>query len=261
MLVALTAATLGLFAQFLESDVSPSRRHISLLARESVGRLMVLILMPLGRKPAPPPQPWSDAPALDGSTHLPVVFVPGYGTNRSVFWPLCQYLSGCGWRWLWAVNHGGKETRIPAHVDRLDRRIGQILERSGAPQVDLVGFSMGGIICASYLSAHGGDRVRRLVTIGTPWQGTRLAKWARHSSGRDLQPGSATLERLLPAPVPVISIWSPDDTVVVPARSASPPGVSHVRIEGAGHVDLLLSSRGFRAIANALAEPTEDDAP
>ena len=260
MLLALTAALLGLFAQFMESDTAPGLRHVSLLAREAVDRLPVLCLMPFGRHPAPAPQPWSDAPPSDGSTHLPVLLVPGYGTNRSVFWPLCQYLSGGGWRWLWAVNHAGKDAPMAQHVAQLDTQIRQLQDRSGASQIDLVGFSMGGIVCASYLKAHGNDRVRRLVTVGTPWQGTRLARWARKHAGRTLHPGSRTLEGLLPVSVPVVSVWSPDDTVVVPARSACPPGIAHVRIEGAGHVDLLMSARGFQAVSRALVEPVQEDA-
>ena len=40
------------------------------------------------------------------------------------------------------------------------------------PRVDLVGHSMGGLIIAGYLEAHGGENVRKVATLATPFQGS-----------------------------------------------------------------------------------------
>ncbi|NIP59480.1 MAG: alpha/beta fold hydrolase, partial [Gemmatimonadetes bacterium] len=40
------------------------------------------------------------------------------------------------------------------------------------PRVDLVGHSMGGLVISGYLEAHGGDRVRKVATLATPFQGS-----------------------------------------------------------------------------------------
>lgn len=43
--------------------------------------------------------------------------------------------------------------------------------RGGRTRVDLVGHSMGGMVIADYLVRHGGDKVRRVVTMGSPFEG------------------------------------------------------------------------------------------
>jgi len=40
------------------------------------------------------------------------------------------------------------------------------------PRVDLVGHSMGGLVIAGYLEAHGGERVRKVATLATPFRGS-----------------------------------------------------------------------------------------
>jgi pimeloyl-ACP methyl ester carboxylesterase len=45
-------------------------------------------------------------------------------------------------------------------------------EVSGGPRVDLVGHSMGGLVIADYLARHGAERVRKVVTLGTPYEGS-----------------------------------------------------------------------------------------
>jgi triacylglycerol lipase len=66
--------------------------------------------------------------------------------------------------------------------------------------VDLLGFSMGGVIARSWLQLLGGcQRTRRFFSVGSPQQGTLTAQpWpSRPFRGiADLRPGSALLERL-----------------------------------------------------------------
>jgi len=126
----------------------------------------------------------------------------------------------------------------------------------GAAEVDLVGFGTGGLVAAWYLRHHGPAKVRRLITIGTPWRGTKLAVFSRAPEAPEIKFGAHALDGLCPPPVPTVCIWSPDDPVVVPATSAVPEhGVDAVRVEAGGHVDLLLSARVYRAVQAALERP------
>jgi len=45
-------------------------------------------------------------------------------------------------------------------------------ETPGGPRVDLVGHSMGGLVIADYLARHGARRVRKVATLGTPYEGS-----------------------------------------------------------------------------------------
>ena len=99
--------------------------------------------------------------------------------------------------------------------------------------------------------------MRRLVTLATPWQGTKLAVFGRSLSLREVRHRAPVLDRLFPEDTPTVCIWSPDDPVVVPAGSALPPDGhgTRVAIEAAGHVELLVSARAFRAVLASLEQP------
>ncbi len=47
-----------------------------------------------------------------------------------------------------------------------------LIQKTGASSVNLVAHSMGGLVAAAYLRAYGPGKVRRLVTLGTPFLGT-----------------------------------------------------------------------------------------
>jgi len=58
----------------------------------------------------------------------------------------------------------------------LDRAVRRTLRKTGFRKVDLVGHSMGGLVCRSYLVRPGAaDRVRKCVFLATPNEGTPVA--------------------------------------------------------------------------------------
>jgi lysosomal acid lipase/cholesteryl ester hydrolase len=58
---------------------------------------------------------------------------------------------------------------IDDHIDRdIPALLGEIERLTGTPQVHWVGHSMGGMLLYLYAGRHGGDRVRRAVTLGSP---------------------------------------------------------------------------------------------
>ena len=110
------------------------------------------------------------------------------------------------------------------------------LARTGAPSVDVVGYSAGGVVARLWATeGGGGDHLRRLVTLGSPHHGTDLASLGSLAAGscsaacRQLAPDSPLLARLDAEPVPAglvfVSLWTTLDEVVVPASSAVVDGV------------------------------------
>lgn len=51
-------------------------------------------------------------------------------------------------------------------------RLAALIDKTQRDRVDIVAHSMGGLLATSYVRQHGGSRVRRLVTLGTPYLGT-----------------------------------------------------------------------------------------
>lgn len=56
-------------------------------------------------------------------------------------------------------------------ADLLHNQVIRWLHETGEAQADLVAHSFGGLVARAYLAKHGPERVRRLITLGTPHKG------------------------------------------------------------------------------------------
>ena len=91
-------------------------------------------------------------------------------------------------------------TRPPTSATRSTRRSSE----TGAPSVDLVGYSAGGVVVRLYVAdLGGGSHVRRAVTLASPHHGTDLAALAGSLGSeacpeacQQLDPDSDLLRRL-----------------------------------------------------------------
>lgn len=131
--------------------------------------------------------------------------------------------------------------------------------------MDIVGHSLGGLIARYYAQRLGGDeRVRTLVTLGTPHEGTRVVPLAdAHPIVRQMRPGSDVIEELRePAPgcrTRFVSFWSDLDQLMTPLETAC---VNHpdliaqnVRVSGVGHLALPVHPAVAAGIRQALDLP------
>jgi len=222
--------------------------------REVSALCLNTLMMPLGALDGPPSGP------AGRPDRTPLVLVPGHGRNRSCFFFLAAALRARGWGWVWAVNNG--EGAIPRMGERLAESVDEMLRASGAEQVDLICHSMGGIVAAWYINQlDGAPRVRRVITIATPWKGTKLAALAQKVDGRQLVPGSGVLAHAGVPSVPVTAIYTDTDTIIIPPANARldpaeyPAGnVESLNIPGMGHEQLLFSPAVVEAIALRLGE-------
>jgi len=232
------------------------RRAVAVITREATARSLfrLLRLVPVRRRPRR---------AEVGVPHRrvpPVLLIPGLDFGPASLFGLTTFLRRRGWAWVWATQRGGRDEVLADRAARLVTEVSAYAREAGAPQVDIVAFGTGGLLAAWYLRHHPDAPVRRLVTIGTPWVGTRIAVFQRGRAAMEVLPGSHLLDGLMPVPVPTTCIWSPDDPIVVPTRSAMPPSPAQsVRIDGAGHVEMLLSARVYRAVQAALEQPAPTD--
>lgn len=189
-----------------------------------------------------------------------VVLVHGYFCNRGLWWWLRRSLIAAG-RQVATINleppHGG----IDGFADALHARIEALRPVDGS--VILVGHSMGGIVARAYLARHGERRIARLVTLGSPHHGTALAKLGLGRCARELEPGSAFIERLCSNPPhasQIVSVWSADDNFLLPAETASLPGARTIRVDGMGHLTMAFSTR-VRDVLLAETAPREPGTP
>ncbi|TNC21842.1 lipase [Amycolatopsis alkalitolerans] len=178
----------------------------------------------------PPGTPERDEPGT-------VLLVPGYGGAKGALERLASRIRHDTGREAEVVTLAGDGTGdLQAQAEVLANAAQQAYDR-GAPSVDVVGYSAGGIVARLWV-AHGGEP-RRVVTLGSPMHGTELAAaggllapGACPLACRQLIPGSTLLRALPPIPpgLPWLSIWTDRDQTVTPPDSA--------RLEGAVNVSL-----------------------
>jgi predicted alpha/beta hydrolase family esterase len=228
----------------------PSRAGLGCFAREWAGHVLAAFAMPCALLVP------RARPAIGPARHpVPVVLLPGYLMNQACFWPLSAYLRRRGWAWVLPLNNRPRSAPVVAYARALDEHIEAYCKQTGAAQVDIVAHSMGGIIAAIYVNRMGGTRrVRRLVTLGTPWQGTRMWVFAHLRQGQDLAPGCDAIVAAQHPAVPATQIWSRADHLVIPSAHNLIDGVAGIEVERVGHVSLLLSAQVWRHVAQLLSD-------
>jgi triacylglycerol esterase/lipase EstA (alpha/beta hydrolase family) len=107
----------------------------------------------------------------------------------------------------------------------------------------MVAHSMGGLVARAYLRRYGGAKVRRLITVGTPHQGSMLAYLFPGISLSQLRPRNEWLSELgtsaTDAHPPIVSLWSWHDSMVAPQTSSVLERAENIALMGIGHNALL----------------------
>jgi triacylglycerol lipase len=213
----------------------------------------------------------------------PVLLVPGYGGSTSALDVLAGRLRSAG-RQASVVRlpgDGTGELRDQASV--LDRAARAAIA-GGAPSVDVVGYSAGGVVARLWATDDGGAAIaRRIVTLGAPHHGTDIAALAGSllpdqcpTECAELAPNSDLLTQLnahkTPAGPVWVSVWTEQDQVVTPPDSARLDGALNIPVQSVcadaqldhGNLprDPLVQSLVLAALAPARpTQPTPTDCP
>jgi triacylglycerol lipase len=196
----------------------------------------------------------------------PILLVHGIIHNRSAFVRLKRRMEKLGWVNVFTMNYSTFHGNILQMVEELSRKINVVMKKTGASQIDIVAHSLGGVVSRTYMSlGEGRGKVRRLITLGTPHQGTQLSFVAKGLSrgalDADLRINSYLMRLLemteLPKNSEIISIYSPFDWTVVPAENALCKGTpasafKNIELEFVGHMGLLYDTESFDAVVRAV---------
>jgi pimeloyl-ACP methyl ester carboxylesterase len=194
----------------------------------------------------------------DQGTLGTVLLVPGYGGGQGSLTRLAERLRAGGRTATVVGLPGGGTGDLRAQAAALDAAVRGALD-DGAPSVDVIGYSAGGVVARLWVDRHEGAAVaRRIVTLGSPLHGADIAGVgsvvapdACPEACRQLAPGSELLRGLdrtpLPEGLPWLSIWTENDETVKPPESA--------RLDGAVNVAMQSVCPGARISHGAL--PTD----
>jgi triacylglycerol esterase/lipase EstA (alpha/beta hydrolase family) len=188
-------------------------------------------------------------------SEAPVVLVHGVLCNAGIWARFVRFLRRSGIDSVYALSYGPPLASIEAFAAQLARKIDEALAATGARQVVVVAHSMGGLVTRAYLRRHGGAKIARVLTIGTPHHGSVFASCFPGVSLGQMRLGNPWLAELNAAPLDpalrLVSLWSWHDSMVAPQTSSELPGALDVPLIGIGHNALLGDPQVF---AFALAE-------
>lgn len=211
----------------------------------------------------PGPGEMSDAygvgPAPD---ELPVLLVPGWLDTARDLAAMRIRLLGAGWsgEHVETITFDDPTGSNRVHADELAEAVDSILTWTGAPAVNIVAHSMGGLATRWYLETNADAPVRKVIFIGSPHRGTLAAHLAWGEGGDEMMPESPFLDSLnarAPAPegVDAITIRTLVDTHIVPGESATLPGVPDYEICCPTHAGLIRDDEVFRIVLDFLEGP------
>jgi triacylglycerol lipase len=172
----------------------------------------------------------------------PVLLVPGYGGSAGSLDSLASRIRATGRAATVVTLPGSGTGSLVDDAAVLNAAVNDALAR-GAPSVDVVGYSAGGVVALIWARRDDGiARARRIITLGAPFHGTSLAASAQAFvpdacpvACQQLIPGSSLLGSLdvaRAAGLPRwLSLWTTDDQVVTPPTSARLPGAIDVPVQ------------------------------
>jgi len=183
---------------------------------------------------------------------LPILFIHGYFCNEAVWQPLIREAARRGYRCA-AVRLEPVFCSIDDYADPIKAALERLLAahgndrsdaQSGPMQAVLVGHSMGGLVARAFMRRHGDAAVARLITLGTPHDGTVLARHVRTANGQQMRDRSIWTSVLAASESPglrnkISAIFSYHDNIVAPQHSGRLDGANNIAVSGVGHVDLV----------------------
>jgi triacylglycerol lipase len=171
----------------------------------------------------------------------PALLVPGYGGGTGGLRVLAERIRAAGGRAVVVELPGDGTGDLRQQARALDRAVSGAL-RAGAPSVDVIGYSAGGVTARLWAHDYDGMRkARRIITLGSPHHGAEIATAGEvlapgicPPACQELVPGSALLSGLgdrAPARPAMMSIWSAADQTVTPPASARLAGAVDVPLQ------------------------------
>ncbi|SRR5579875_980391 len=217
--------------------MSPRRRRLGIglaLALLAGGAALAVLALAAGSPGA--------HPAAARHRLGPVLLVPGYGGRAATLARLAERIEATGRRAIIVRLPGNGTGSLVADAAALNSAVSRALA-AGAPSVDVIGYSAGGVATLIWVREDGGARkARRVVTLGSPFHGTAVAAGAEGflpgacpAACQQLAPGSTLLRGLNAAGAaglpPWLSVWTTDDATVVPPDSARLAGAVNVQLQ------------------------------
>lgn len=197
------------------------------------------------------------------SQNPPILLVHGLACNRGNWFWFRRQLEARSHR-VFTMDCMPPFSRISKYAEQIDRAVTEVLAATGATKINLIGHSQGGLSIRAFLDRHGDAKVDKIITLGSPHQGTWLARLALGPNALDMRIGGKWLTELLALegkrtgePYEKFTcIFTYHDNLVAPQLNAVLPGAKAIPLSGIGHLSLALSRQVIGHVLEVLAAKT-----
>lgn len=180
------------------------------------------------------------------SSRPPVILVHGLYHNASGWLLYRLWLKRAGFRNAYGFNYSSFGVSFGDLLTKFERFVREVeAQHPGRPPV-LMGHSLGGLICRAFADTPANaQRVKAVVTLGSPHGGSKLAALSLGRLGKELLYGGALFKELgnhaAPAGSHRLAIFSPMDTMVLPFEGLriSDPNWKELQTSPVGHLSML----------------------
>ncbi|WP_231038992.1 esterase/lipase family protein [Nitratidesulfovibrio oxamicus] len=273
-----------LFFRAARRDAAPTP-PAALVARgvaySVAGVALAMVLYPFGpwfrRRCRPCPFPRRAAPQVgnhDGSPCAgrapvaapcpklpPVLLIHGLYHNVTAWTLYRRWLMQAGFTRVYCHGYSSWHTEFGLLVDELDETVRDLLAAYPDERPLLMGHSLGGLLIRGWLADSANQQlVAGAVTLGTPHQGSTLARLGAGRLARSLAFRGALIRELeateAPSDVPCVALYSPIDNMVVPQEGlhVTTPGWTLRASPAVSHIWMLWDRNTARLAIESLRE-------
>jgi triacylglycerol esterase/lipase EstA (alpha/beta hydrolase family) len=195
------------------------------------------------------------------SHNLAVLMVHGYGCNRAMWLKFSRGLATHGYA-SEAINLEPPLGSIDDYPLLIETGVKALIEKTGATRIAIVAHSMGGLACRAYLNSKSvteNERIFKMVTLGTPHQGTVHASLGQGQNTRQMRRQSKWRDALADSErstdiAKMVCILTHHDNIVAPQSMQTVPGAKTIELHGIGHVALAYSDKVLQLVVNELQD-------
>jgi predicted alpha/beta hydrolase family esterase len=196
----------------------------------------------------------------------PVLLIHGVVCNRAVWRSWASALRAREFGPIRAINLEPLHADIDVHARKVANELRALRRDCNGARVAIVAHSMGGLVARAALRLAGPDDISQVVTLGSPHHGTALARVLPGRPYEQMRTDSEWLAALNAAqegrlPVPFTCIYSINDNLIAPARSAVLGGANRLELRGLGHLSLLSAPEAIEGALAALQAADVEQEP
>ncbi len=189
---------------------------------------------------------------------IPVILLHPYMMNRGCMIYLFFKLKRERYKNVYALTITPKFAPIEFQASKFAELVNGILKKHNSQKFIGIGHSQGGIILRYYAQKIGGvDKIEKLITIGSPNQGTKIGIFARSFNGKQMRYQSDFIKSLnqeIPVGLNLLCILSPTDNMILPWTGGKVENKEYYITPPLGHGSLIFSPDVANKIISYLEE-------